>query len=111
MAQWALHRQLSFSADDLGDLMGIGFLLLVFAVVWLVVGLVPMSNHSAQKAWARGVTGVSVILILGAVLYGATVEPSLDYDGPSPALVALLVVAIAVAPGVIAALVRSGRRN
>ncbi|MEU3703628.1 hypothetical protein AB0E82_15215 [Streptomyces anulatus] len=91
--------------------MGIGLLLLVFAVVWLVIGLVRRPSPSAQKAWARGVTGISVLLILGAVLYGATVETSSDYDGPSPALLALLVVAIAVAPGVIAALVRSGRNS
>ncbi|MEI5032262.1 hypothetical protein RB201_03240 [Streptomyces sp. S1A(2023)] len=52
-----------------------------------------------------------MLLILGAVLYGATVEPSSGYDGPSPTLLASLVVAIAVAPGVIAALVRSGRSS
>ena len=35
-----------------------------FAVVWLLIAMMPMPRPSARKAWGRGVLGVSVLLVL-----------------------------------------------
>lgn len=80
-----------------------------FAVMWLLIALVPMRSPSARKAWGRGVLGVSVLIVLAAALFGASADVGIGYEGPSPVLLATLGAAIVVAPGAIAALVRSGR--
>ncbi|GAA2611316.1 hypothetical protein ABZ038_33810 [Streptomyces sp. NPDC006349] len=82
-----------------------------FAVVWLLIAMMPMSRPSARKAWGRGVLGVSVLLVLLAAFYGATADKGIGYDGPSPALILALGAAIVVAPGAIAALVRSSKSS
>ncbi|WP_406055370.1 hypothetical protein OG462_06595 [Streptomyces sp. NBC_01077] len=83
----------------------------ILALVWFLVALVPLRTPSARKAWARGVLGVSVLLVVGAALFGANADVASDYDGPDPMLLAALAAAVVVAPGAIAALVRSGRNS
>ncbi|MDF6016909.1 hypothetical protein [Streptomyces sp. JH34] len=85
--------------------------LVVFAVVWVLVALVPLRTPSASRAWAMGVLGVSVLVVLVAALYGANAEVGIGYDWPSPVLLTTLVSAIAVAPGAIVALVRNGKNR
>ncbi|MCB8905108.1 MULTISPECIES: hypothetical protein [unclassified Streptomyces] len=84
---------------------------LILALVWFLIALVPLRTPSARKAWARGVLGVSLLLVVGAALFGANAEVSAGYDGPDPMLLAALAAAVVVAPGAIAALVRSGRNG
>ncbi|MGW7022474.1 hypothetical protein ACWGGS_24450 [Streptomyces decoyicus] len=86
-------------------------LVLIFAVVWVLIALVPLRSPSARKAWGRGVLGVSVLLVLIAALFGATADVGISYEGPSPALLTTLGAAIVVAPGAITALVRSGKNS
>ncbi|WP_329275570.1 hypothetical protein [Streptomyces sp. NBC_00691] len=82
-----------------------------FALVWLLVALVPLRAPSARRGWAKGVLGVSALLVIGAALFGANAEVSADYDGPDPMLLGALVAAVLVAPGAIAALVRNARNS
>lgn len=84
-------------------------LLLVAAVAWLLIALVPLRSDAVRRAWGLSVLGVSVLFVLVAGLFASQAEVGAGYQGESPTLLAMLIVAIAVAPGAIVALVRRGR--
>ncbi|MFE1547855.1 hypothetical protein [Streptomyces sp. NPDC058718] len=85
--------------------------LLVVAVVWLSISLIPMRSVPAGRAWGMIVLGVSVLLVLVAGLFASQVEVSGSYQGESPTFLVMLVAAIVLAPGAIVALVRRGKRD
>ncbi|MCX4985828.1 hypothetical protein [Streptomyces sp. NBC_00572] len=83
--------------------------LVVVAVVWLLISLIPMRSIPAGRAWGVIILGVSALFVLVAGLFASQVEVSDSYQGESPTLLVMLVVAIALAPGAIVALVRRGK--
>ena len=85
--------------------------LLVVAVVWLSISLIPMRSIAAGRAWGMIVLGVSVLLVLVAGLFASQAEVSDSYQGESPTFLVMLVAAIVLAPGAIVALVRRGKRD
>ncbi|MGW7411506.1 hypothetical protein [Streptomyces sp. NPDC054863] len=86
--------------------MGIGVLGIGVAVIWLLIALLPLRSPSARRGLGAFVLGVSVLLVAVAALYASNQEVRSDYTGPDPTLVVILVVVVAVAPAVIASLVR-----
>ncbi|MYQ40399.1 hypothetical protein GTW61_19430 [Streptomyces sp. SID4921] len=84
-------------------------LLLGAAVAWLLIALVPLRSDAARRTWSLCVLGISGVFVLVAGLFASQAEVSPGYRGEPPTLLAMLVVAIAVAPGAIVALVRRGR--
>ncbi|MCX5192433.1 hypothetical protein OOK31_00775 [Streptomyces sp. NBC_00249] len=82
--------------------------LLVVVGGWLLIALIPMRTRSGRRGLAAFVLGVSALLIVAAGVVASQAEKSADFEG-SPALIAMGVVGLLVAPAVIAALVRLAR--
>ncbi|MFE5594961.1 hypothetical protein [Streptomyces sp. NPDC056549] len=91
--------------------MGAGPIVVVLAVVWLLVALIPLRSPSARKGLGAFVLSVSVLAVIGAGVLADQDEKSPDYTGTSPAVLAMFAVGLMVAPAAIAAIVRLARAS